>query len=69
VKLQIKPATAQECAYVERDRPCHEPAVGELRGHSNFGQHPPWPMCTRHIKPEMHPPDLRRKLYRWTIIR
>jgi hypothetical protein len=71
VKLQIKPATAQTCTYVERDKPCKDAAVGELRGHyykdRNDGNG--WPMCARHLKPEMQPPDLRDKLFRWTIVR
>jgi len=69
MKLQLKPATATTCTYVENNRACHESAVGELRGHLNFGANEPWPMCARHIKPEFHPRDLRSKLYRWAVVR
>ncbi len=68
MKLQIKPADAATCTYVEDYRPCHEQAVGELRGHTMLSGKP-WPMCARHVKPEMHPPDLHGKLFRWTIVR
>jgi hypothetical protein len=68
VKLQIRPANATTCTYVERGRACHDGAVGELRAHLMWrGQ--PWPMCEHHLQPEMHPPDLHDKLYRWTIAR
>ena len=43
---------------------CHEPAVGELRAH-NQRERGPWAMCAEHVKPEAHPPDLRKKLVRW----
>ena len=71
MRLQLKPATATTCTYVENNRPCKEPAVGELRAHyyqdQNNGQG--WPMCARHVKPEMHPKDLHGKLFHWTIVR
>lgn len=71
MKLQIKPAIASTCTYVESNRRCREPAVGELRGHyyrqQNDGNG--WPMCARHVKPEMHPRDLRGKLFRWTFVK
>lgn len=57
--------TETPCSYYEHNRACHEPAVGELRGHSNFGKHPPWPMCERHIQPKMHPRDLQALLVRY----
>jgi hypothetical protein len=71
VKVQIKPATAATCTYVEQGRACHANAVGELRGHYYIQQNDGngWPMCARHIKPEMHPPDLHGKLFHWTLIR
>lgn len=69
MKLQLKPATAKACVYVEDIRACREPAVGELRAHLNSGANEPWPMCARHIKPEFHPCDLRGKLYRWAVVR
>jgi hypothetical protein len=51
------------CVYVERGKTCHEPAVGELKVRTM--DNAPSPMCERHIQPEMHPPDLHRKLVRW----
>lgn len=68
MKLQLKPATAATCTYVEQNRACHDQAVGELRGHMMW-RGEPWPMCERHIKPEMHPSDLHDKLFRWTFVR
>jgi hypothetical protein len=71
MKLQLKPATAQTCTYVERSRPCTEDAAGELRAHY-VGEHEgkiPWPLCKLHLSPEFHPPDLRKKLFRWAVVR
>jgi hypothetical protein len=48
------------CEYAS----CRAPAVGELRAHQLL-THGPWAMCEEHIKPEAHPPDLRKALHRW----
>jgi hypothetical protein len=71
MKLQLKPANAATCTYIEQNRPCHDGAVGELRGHyyKTYNDGRGWPMCARHLKPEMHPPDLHDKLFHWTIVR
>jgi hypothetical protein len=62
---QIKPATEAECTYIEQNRPCREKSVGKLLGHFYLQQNGGhgWPLCARHIKPEMHPPDLHDKLF------
>lgn len=69
MKSQLRPAAAAACVYVEDNRPCREPAAGELRGHyyKEWNNGRPWPFCERHLRPEMHPPDLRDKLYRWPL--
>jgi len=59
MKLQVKPATAQECTFST----CTGAPVGELRA-LLLGRGP-WPMCDTHIKPGWHPPDLRDQLVRW----
>ena len=65
MKLQVKPAIAQQCTWGGW---CKEAAVGELRAH-NLRHPDPWPMCRAHIQPEAHPSDLRGRLFRWTIVR
>jgi hypothetical protein len=51
------------CEYGGR---CGKPAAGELRAHNMTARgHIPWALCATHIKPEYHPPDLRKSLVRW----
>ena len=53
---------ADRCEYGT----CREPAAGELRAHNMERRGGiPWAMCAAHVKPEHHPPDLRKKLVRW----
>jgi len=54
------PGTPDRCEW---DR-CRKPGAGELRGHLH-GRKTPWTMCTEHLRPEMHPHDLRDKLVKW----
>lgn len=46
-----------ECVYRERDRDCHEPGAYEIQ----FSGRKNW-LCERHVRPEFHPPDLRKRL-------
>jgi hypothetical protein len=45
---------------------CREPSAGELRAHQmGARKHVPWGMCAEHVKPQHHPPDLHKHLFRW----
>jgi hypothetical protein len=45
---------------------CRLPAAGELRAHSMDRRGKiPWAMCAAHVRPEFHPPDLRKRLVKW----
>jgi hypothetical protein len=56
--------TSDTCEYGEGR--CRKPAAGELRAHRMAARnHIPWAMCAGHLKPEAHPPDLRKALVRW----
>ena len=57
---------SERCEYYVRGYRCKEPSAGELRGHHLAAREQlPWGMCAEHVKAEHHPPDLRKKLYRW----
>jgi len=59
--MSAKTGTVVTCTYAG----CRKPAVGELRAHIMMRKKP-WPMCEEHLKPAAHPPDLRKKLHRWS---
>jgi hypothetical protein len=47
------------CDYHEHDRPCRQPAVVEIKLDGK-----PVKLCDRHLRPEYHPEDIRKKLPR-----
>lgn len=57
------PGTGDTCTYVY----CKAPGGGELWGHyyQNQNNGIPWTLCSEHVKPEFHPPDLHGKLRKW----
>jgi len=58
---------SERCEYHAGGFRCKEPSAGELRAHAmadrNHGI--PWGMCAEHVKPQHHPPDLRKHLFAW----
>jgi len=57
---------SERCEYYVKGFRCKEPSAGEMRAHQMTARnHVPWGMCAEHVKPEHHPPDVRKYLYRW----
>lgn len=59
---------SERCEYYTHGgaRRCPEPSAGELRaGRMLTPGDVPWGMCAGHVKPEHHPADLHKHLYRW----
>jgi hypothetical protein len=57
---------AERCEYYAGALRCKGPSAGELRAHQMAARNQiPRGMCAEHVKPEHHPPDLHKHLFRW----